>query len=63
GTPFYMNLHWLCSVKEWIKAREESPSVLSAHQALSLQVIIQRQRQKRLLPEDAAIYALRSARV
>ncbi len=37
-------------------------SDLSAHPALFLQVIIQRQCQKRSLPEDAAKHALRSAR-
>ncbi|EFF9558162.1 hypothetical protein FPI65_14920 [Escherichia coli] len=37
-------------------------AVHSAHPALFLQVIIQRQCQKRSLPEDAAKHALRSAR-
>ncbi|WP_237762389.1 hypothetical protein, partial [Escherichia albertii] len=50
------------SVKELIKMEQWQLSVLSAHPALSPQVIIQRQRQKRLLPGDAAKHALRSAR-
>ncbi|EOT1368083.1 IS30 family transposase, partial [Escherichia coli] len=54
--------HELDLVAAQLKTAQWPPQVLSAHPALFLQVIIQRQCQKRSLPEDAAKHALRSAR-
>ena len=52
GIPPCRNWHWLWSEWKWIKTSQWPPQVLSAHPALFLQVIIQRQCQKRSTPRN-----------